>query len=118
VIAGATACVVAGATAAVGIADPLTEGSPEDIGPVGGPAEGVAAGVDPAADTGEVVELGFADSVPAADSLFSRACLIGATRAGRRVAPPPIDRCNRPLGGVAVAPTDEAGAPRPLGVPA
>ena len=39
-IAGATACVVAGARAAVGIADPLTERSPEDIGPVGSPRKG------------------------------------------------------------------------------
>ena len=116
--AGATACVVAGARAAVGIADLLTERSPEDIGPVGSPAEGVEAGVDPAADAGGVVELGFADPVPAAGSLVSRACSIGATGAGRRDAPPPTNRFDRPLGGVAVAPTDEAGAPRPLGVPA
>ena len=82
------------------------------------PAEGVEAGVDPAADAGGVVELGVADPVPAADSLVSRACSIGATGAGRRDAPPPTNRFDRPLGGVAVAPTDEAGAPRPFRVPA
>ena len=117
-IAGATACVAAGVRAAVGIPDPLTERSPEDIGPVGSPAEGVEAGVDPAADAGGVVNLGFARPVPAADSLVSRACSIGATGADRRDAPPPTNRFDRPLGGVAVAPTDEAEAPRPLGVPA
>jgi hypothetical protein len=45
---------------------------PEDKVPVGRPAEGAEAEVDrTAADAGGVIEVGFADPVPATDSFLS-----------------------------------------------
>lgn len=92
----------------VGIADPrLGAGERRRLDPATSP--GGFAVAQEAGEEGEVL---------ATDSLFERAWLIGGTSAGRRDGLPPTDRVDRPLGVVALATTERAGAPPPLEVPA